>query len=380
MKNALYVCQVEFRDESDGVAKKVKGQIQAFNDLKVNMSCFAYYEGKTSISKCESLKKMKFECINGYCGRFRRFVFWKELLKEIQINHYDFIYIRNSFIDFGVLKNLKMMKKKKCKVIMEIPSLTQEISLRNKVVLMQFLVDRLLNKRIKRYVDKLLYVGEVETALYGMTAEPIPNGIPYGADTIKQSGFHFENETINVLAVSTMGKSRGYERLLTGLSRYYCSKNFKYRINVTFVGEGESVNELKEITQRENLGDYVVFKPRLRGKALDDEFDKATIGVGALGLYKLRVECASTLKVKEYLIRGLPFIYAGKEISLPGNFEYAIQFDNDNSPIDFDRVVGFVEEYSKKAREDIVFKMRDFALSNYTWKNILQNVCKDIVE
>ena len=124
MKKVLFVCQVEFGNQADGVVKKIKGQIQAFNNMAFESYCIAYYNGIVSLGKCNSLEDVQFSGISNYSGKFNRVAFWKSVHRHIQQNLYDVIYIRYSFIDFSVLTSLKEMHRKGAKVVLEIPSIS----------------------------------------------------------------------------------------------------------------------------------------------------------------------------------------------------------------------------------------------------------------
>ena len=373
MKKVLFVCQVEFGNQADGVVKKIKGQIQAFNNMAFESYCIAYYNGIVSLGKCNSLEDVQFSGISNYSGKFNRVAFWKSVHRHIQQNLYDVIYIRYSFIDFSVLTSLKEMHRKGAKVVLEIPSIKNPISLRSGIILFQFFIDKLLNHRCRKYVDRLLYIGDKEIITLGMKAEPIPNGIPYGFTEILRTGFNRQGKKIVLIAVSTMGVSRGYDRLLNGLGEYL-ENGGTVPFLLNFVGEGEIIANLKEITNDLNLSEYVRFYNQMGGEKLDKIFSTATIGVGALGLFRVKSNIASTLKVKEYLVRGLPFIYAGEEIEIPGNYKYALQFPNNETNIDFSKIVNFVESFSEESKSSIIEEMNDFATKKFSWESIYKSI------
>ena len=379
MRKILLICQVEFRDESDGVLKKVKAQIVAFQQLGFEVDVLCYSNGYPSIRQYINDKEYNEIVLDNYSGKFRRFLFWKSANSFIKENEYYMAYIRYSFIDFSVLRTLKNLKRMKTKIIIEIPSIKTNISMFSGVTALQYLFDKAINKRCAKYVDKVLYVGDIKEKALGCVAYPIVNGIPYGFDNILKTGCNMKESTIQLLTVSTMGISRGFERIVCGLVDYYKDNTCNRRIELTMVGEGECVPILKKIVEDNNLQEYVTFKNRLYGIELDEEFKKATIGIGALGLFHLGAETASTLKVKEYFLRGLPFIYSGTEIAVPENYPFALKFPNDATPIECKKIIDFVDNLEDYTSQEIIQEMNSFAKEKFNWKSILEDACKEFL-
>ena len=381
MKKILFVCQVEFGNQADGVVKKTKGQIQAFKDIGLDVICIAYYNGVVSYSNCEEVGNLSFTALNNYSGKAVRLVFWNCVRKFIYSTKdvYDFAYIRYSFIDQSVLYSIRLMKRWNIYVMMEIPSIKRNISFRSGIVAIQYVIDKLLNHKCKKLIDKLIYVGDKKIQIWGMEAHPIPNGIPFGFDNIKRTGINIIDSKIVMIAVSTMGVSRGYDRLIMGLKDYY-DKGGKCDFLLKFVGAGEIIPNLKELAERFDLKEHVQFISPIGGKELDEVFETSTIGVGALGLYNVNSNFASTLKIKEYLVRGLPFIYAGDEIGIPCPYDYALVFPNDPTIIDFNRIVRFVERLELEPKEDIIEKMNSFAYKTFSWKSIIEELMIDCLD
>jgi hypothetical protein len=93
---------------------------------------------------------------------------------------------------------------------------------------------------------------------------------------------------------------------------------------------------------------------------IDQLINNVHLGISTLALHKKQLMEASTLKTREYVARGLPFIYAYTDPDLnEDSKEFALEFPNDDSLIDMEKVI----EFAKKALEDkeLPQKMRKYA-------------------
>ena len=80
-------------------------------------------------------------------------------------------------------------------------------------------------------------------------------------------------------------------------------------------------------------------------------------------MYKIGYKQANSLKVREYLAKGLPII-TGCDTDVFENldFDKFIQFSNDETPIDFNRVIEFFDRfYEKNSPKDINDEISEFA-------------------
>ena len=104
----------------------------------------------------------------------------------------------------------------------------------------------------------------------------------------------------------------------------------------------------------------------LTGDPLTAMFDTAAAGIGTFGMYRNNMDHASILKIREYMARGLPFIYAHDDPDLTEDMPWCIRFPNDDSPVDMQRVADFVD----KVREHtgLSGEMRAYAAGHMSWE------------
>jgi hypothetical protein len=77
---------------------------------------------------------------------------------------------------------------------------------------------------------------------------------------------------------------------------------------------------------------------------------------------------ACSLKTREYMARGLPFVYAYDDPDLPPDSPFCRKFDNADTPVFAESLISFAEEITRKAAlTDISSAMRTFAKASMDW-------------
>lgn len=227
---------------------------------------------------------------------------------------------------------------------------------------------------MEKYLHKILYVGNQVEKIWKVRAEAIPNGCSVGEYKLK--ALAGESQEINLIVVATMLPHHGFERLLLGLGEYYMSGTHERKIRLHMVGEGVENAYYQQICREKQIEDYVTFWGRKSGEELDRLFDISHIAVASLGMYKGGFKQASLLKVKEYLARGIPFIYACEEIDLDKELPYACKLKNDASVIEIEKIIAFYDNIKGK---DFRSEMREYVREKYSWRGILGNHLDEIV-
>src|SRR5699024_9981248 len=104
-------------------------------------------------------------------------------------------------------------------------------------------------------------------------------------------------------------KYHGYPKIIKGLYEYYKTGGLK-EIEIHFVGEFRK--ETKDLVEKLGLNDKVVFHGKKYGEELNEIYNMANLGIGALSP-RAGAEHGSSIKTKEYFAKGLPFINGWKE-------------------------------------------------------------------
>ena len=282
----------------------------------------------------------------------------------------DVFYIRFLAGDFYFLNFIKKLRKNSPNAVMllelaDYPTTWyMTTSLLYRILYFPIILkDWLAGRQYKKYIDRIVMPQKREYA-YGIPVIPFENGVD--VETISKR-IPEVTDTIRIIAVAAMCNFHGYDRLIEGLNYYYLA-NGKRRVELHMVGgKAEPGNELlryKELVKQYSLEEYVFFYGKKEGTELDQIYNKCNLAVASLGMYRIGYKTATSLKIREYLAKGMPII-AGSKVDIFENekFPYFLEFPNDDSYIKIDKIVDFYDMiYVNKSSEDLNDIIRQYAI------------------
>ncbi len=128
----------------------------------------------------------------------------------------------------------------------------------------------------------------------------------------------------------------GVDRLINSVTQYMGS----LRINIYLIGNIR--NEDLELVNCEKPNVEITVMNKKTKVELNSILEIMHIGIGSLGLFRIGLNEASPLKVREYLASGFPIIIGYKDTDVASDSEiedYIFHANNDNSLLDFDAIV-----------------------------------------
>lgn len=380
--NLMYLTFQEDAPLYLGVKNKIEGQISAFEKLGYQVTCsmwqdnsFCFFGADSFIKPLDPAKRLMKQMTtiaNDYIGG----------------HSFDVLYMRLDRVSSDMIRICKTARANHVKTIMvEIPNypyladymrnVKYAKSIGNKAktaakVAVTALDDRLSGRQLKKYVDAVVLYGNKADSFFGVKAMNGDNGInndriepvPHCADTCKD---------IAVLGVAGTLWWQGYDRILQGMSTY--KKNHSGGPALKFVlvgGDKTEMPEFRALVDKLGLTEDVVFCGFKKGKELSDIYRTVDVGASSLGCYRRGLTCCSSLKAREYCAAALPFLYAYDDAKIKDETRFALRLPNDESPVDMDRVVDFVQRCRKDS--SIAEEEREFAEKNYDWKTIMKQV------
>lgn len=367
-----------------GTSKKIIAQSKALNNLGYNVfytfenskGFYIYDINHNIVDKVDISNKIKF--------RIEKYKFVEKWCKS---NNIDIIYSRYNYFDTQTYRLFKKLKKLRTKIILEIPTypyrkeqiLANNDILKDKkyfkyIIKKGLLLDEDLNiKKANKVIDLIVTYNPIPNKLWGVNAIEVDNGVDLKNIPIR--AHKINDEKIIFFIVANLSPWHGVDRFIEGLKEYNIKSN-NLKPELWIVGSGTELEKLKELTDRYNLADSVKFLGTKIGDELEHIKSMADIGIASLGLYRLGLSNVSTLKQKEYCASGLPFIYAYEEKALNSKCEFALKFENNDSPIDINKTM----EFAIKVRNDdnLHKQMRMLADENYGWDSIMKYILKQI--
>ena len=162
---------------------------------------------------------------------------------------------------------------------------------------------------------------------------------------------------IHVLIVASLQPAHGVDRFIEGMKEYYRGE-WTEKVILHIVGGGSILDEIK--AKAEDLGDKVIFHGFMFGEELDAMYDKCDIGLEIMAPKRKDIIISASLKSREYIARGFPFVSACKlDISDLG-FEDYCRVPDTEAPIDIKGIIEYYSSYEEnyEANAD---SMRKFA-------------------
>lgn len=165
----------------------------------------------------------------------------------------------------------------------------------------------------------------------------IPNGIP--VNTIPFCRFQpFDGRELSMIFVaSEFVYWHGLDRLLEGMLRYRGGCVFR----LTLLGTVPDAYDALLERCREHPAIRVECPGAVYGEARHVYFENVNVAFASLGLFRKNMEEACPLKSREYIARGLPFVYGYKDPEIPEDAPYALRVPNGPEPVDLQRVLDF---------------------------------------
>ncbi|GAB6179426.1 glycosyltransferase family 4 protein [Desulfotomaculum defluvii] len=365
-------------DNLTGIDKKVLWQVDALKENGIHCDIVVIDKYK-NYSKKTSLKKLLDQIIISlpYGNVFPK---WK-YLKEF--DDIDYIYLRRpTCFTFHMLRVLKKIKvnNPNVKIILEIPTYPYDKELQVKLRYLPLLIKDKYNRlKLHDVVDRIAVQNDIDN-IFGVPTLNFTNGIKVDDLTIR-APIEKNTDEINLCAIASLNPWQGYERVIQGIFNYY-KNGGKRKIVLHLVGDGTERQRYEKLVKSYQLENNVKIYGRLYGDDLNYIYDISSIALDAFGRYKTENGISTSLKSREYLAKGLPIVAGCKVDIIKENTPYYLEFPNNDSIIDINRIIQFHDKIykSNESTMQISKKIRDYAyevcdVSN-TMKKIVQYINK----
>lgn len=362
----IYLTSYNVNDKSNGVAKKIKSQIECIKKSGIevdlvdinSISGGGWFKIRENISRLLSTSFVMDHLL-------------KFVAKTFNLDEYIGIYIRKTYCTESQLQTMKNMKKKnpKFKILMEIPTYPYDSEFSNtRRKYYTIPKDMKARQKLKNVVDRIVTYSK-DDKIFGIPTIRIMNSIDYALVTKRHVK---EHKGINLISVSFFDVWHGYDRIIKGmLENQDLTK--KYNIRLHLVGKGRSVVDYKELVKGTAIENNVIFYGKRFGKDLDEIYDISDIGIDTLARHRVGITYNSTLKGKEYLAKGLPII-SGVETDLDVfGFEFYYRVPADESNVSMQDIIDFYNKIYCDGK-DISKKIRCKTVKIFDFKNAFSPV------
>lgn len=332
-----------------GIERKVKAQIDALNNDRLECKFLFYHMG------IASLRRTKFSWLPWASEK----VFWPFIP---ELGTCDFLYIRRpplcskDFIEF--LKYVRLTNPG-IKILFEIPTFPYDLETKGLKGQIKLLKDKIYRKELRKYIDYIVDLGGKDM-IFGIPTIQIQNGVDLAE--IEPRKTNDSHDEINMISPSSLEIWHGIDRLIMGLAEYYKNDGSR-RIKVHIAGDGGCRRSLEMMSKEAGLEDRVIFHGRIGISKLNELYDLCNIGLECFGNARKGMAVSSSLKSREFLAKGLPFVYSD-EIDVFNNspVDFALQLSSGNDPLNMQEIVNFYDNlYQKEPCDSIIKRIRNYA-------------------
>lgn len=377
MKKVLFVMKYPLIEQYS-ILQKLNGEMDGVEKLGYDVYYISFdkeYLYLNHGNKKDVLQKATFGKSKAYFHLIAFYDIYRAAIKAVKQEKIDIVYFRYGPLNVFGNKLFRTIDQN-TKFIVEIPTFPVDRETQKSVprrVYMKY--SEWLWKKSAKYISLFSIIGEGASSYLGVPAINIDNGVAVENIPLRQP-MSSTDDRIHILAVASMCKWHAYDRVIKGLAEWDAPE--KSRFIVDLVGdEGDgSLQTWKKMVNELHLQDQVIFHGKMTGDPLTEMFEKATIGLCSLGMYRNSFFSGSVLKLREYMARGLPFVYAHDDPAINESMQWCMKITNDNSPVPMEKV----NEFIKRVQSNPSFppEMRRYAASNMTWETQFQKIFKEL--
>lgn len=370
VKMRLYYIAVVYDSIRSGVGQKIVAQLNAMRRNGINATLF--YFTATDIGDVDlpgvNIVRLPVDPTVGYLNISKLCVgrFVADYLKDRLLNRMPpgVVYFRYHPPDAYMLRVFHALASRGFKLVTE--HQTKEV---NEYLLqgsygkamLEFMYGRWLGRYLSGMVAVTHEVLSYQMKVRGkLPAIVLGNGIDVERYPVRK--ILVERYPLRLLFVGSIQRWHGLDRLLKGMAM-----SDKTGVMLEIVGEGDELPRLKKLTAEFGLEGRVVFHNFLPpGRKLDELFNRAHVGIGALGIHRCGFNETASIKLREYCARGIPFVDASNDVDIGEGFEFRLKIEANESPVDIDRIWEFANRMMSISEHPLM--MREYAKRNLDWR------------
>lgn len=351
--------------EHSGISKKIHYQVKGLrengHDVRLCYYGFAenghrcrYVDGKVlrdyGSGRMAGLKqRIDYDCIYDYCQREK----------------VEFVYAR-CFQNASpwLIRFFRKLRKAGIKAVTEIPTYPYDEEFKDFFFKqrMELKIDQLFRRRLFREMEAAVTFSDAEK-IFGQRTIRISNGVDFDSIPLHQPKPALQGKKVvekvalHLIGVAEVHPWHAFDRVVAGLGEFYSKKTAadSQQLEVFFhivggVHPNHMARYFAPLIEKYQLQDKVIFHGTLFGKELDDVFNQCQFAIGSLGRHRSGITVIKTLKNREYATRGIPFIYSEQDSDFD-NQPYVVKAPADETPIDIEQIVHFMEHFTMSPEE-----------------------------
>ena len=355
--------------EHSGISKKIHYQVKGLKENGHDVR-LCYYDFNNDGHRCRFVdgeiikdygkgkwagfrQRMDYGCILDYCLR-----------EKIELVYARCFQNANPWL----IRFFMKLKKAGIHSVTEIPTYPydQEFKHFEWKMRMELKIDQLFRDSLYKQMDAVVTFSDCER-IFGQRTIRISNGVDFDSIPLHQpSTISHQPSELHLIGVAEVHPWHAFDRILTGLGYYKGSLKVYFHI-VEGVHPNHMAKTFLPLIEKYHLQDRILFHGQLFGDELTRVFNLCQFAIGSLGRHRSGIADIKTLKNREYATRGIPFIYSENDSDFDWQ-PYVLKAPADESPIDIQKIIDFVDHFQMKPEE-----IRK-TVEHLTWKKQMQKV------
>ena len=386
----LFLVYHGFEDYS-GITKKIHYQVKGLKENGYDTR-LCYYDFSPEGHRCRYVdgqviedygtgkwaairQRMSYDCIYDYCVR-----------EGIQLVYARCFMNANPWL----IRFFKKLRKAGIHAVTEIPTYPYDeefygLGIKEKI---ELLIDQYYRKDLYRFMDVMVTFSDAQE-IFGQRTINISNGVDFDSIPLHQpSAISHQPSSLHLIGVAEVHYWHGFDRVMAGIGEYYERLEVRGErlkmpdvffhivggVHPAYMDGVPKSPGFKNIIDKYNISNYVIFHDAIFGQQLDDIFNQCQFAIGSLGRHRSGITVIKTLKNREYATRGIPFIYSEQDSDFDHQ-PYIIKAPADESPIDIQQIIDFMADFNMKPEE--IRKTVEPLQWKYQMKKVVDAVFKD---
>ena len=346
--------------EYSGISKKIHYQVKGLreNGYEVHL-CYYGFAGNGHRCRFVDDKVIK-DYGKGVIAGLRQRIDYGCIYDYCKQNGIQFVYAR-CFQNANpwLIRLFRRLRALGIRTVTEIPTYPydQEFATFSRKQRYELKIDQLFRNRLAQEMSAIVTFSDAQV-IFGQRTIRISNGVDFDSVPIHQYQPP-KDGSIHLIGVAEVHLWHAYDRLIAGLGEYYNNTQSPCQVYFHIVG-GVHPHErykpnafhpgLQAIIDKYGIQDKIIFHGTLFGEQLDQVFNQCCFAIGSLGRHRSGITVIKTLKNREYATRGIPFIYSEQDSDFDDQ-PYVIKASPDESPVDVQEILDFINVHSFKAEE-----------------------------
>lgn len=346
--------------EYSGISKKIHYQVKGLreNGYEVHL-CYYGFAGNGHRCRFVDDKVIK-DYGKGAIAGLRQRIDYGCIYDYCKQNGIQFVYAR-CFQNANpwLIRLFRRLRALGIRTVTEIPTYPydQEFATFSRKQRYELKIDQLFRNRLAQEMSAIVTFSDAQE-IFGQRTICISNGVDFDSIPIHQYQPP-KDGSIHLIGVAEVHLWHAYDRLIAGLGEYYNNTQSPCQVYFHIVG-GVHPHErykpnafhpgLQAIIDKYGIQDKIIFHGTLFGEQLDQVFNQCCFAIGSLGRHRSGITVIKTLKNREYATRGIPFIYSEQDSDFDDQ-PYVIKASPDESPVDVQEILDFINVHSFKAEE-----------------------------